>query len=212
MKNDKNISKAVICRIPGYYRFLCSLLENGTQKISSGELAALMGVTASQIRQDFNCFGGFGQQGYGYSVQSLVNEMAEILGLGYCVPAILIGAGNLGRGIANSVDFNSLGFELTAIFDSDKMFTGLKVKGLPVRSTEELEYFCMENKPQAAILCEQNGNARKTAEKLTELGIHAFWNFTECCINDVFPGITVENVCLSDSLMTLSYRFKNGRQ
>lgn len=210
MKDAKTISRAVINRIPKYYRFLCGLQRNGTQKISSGELASLMGVTASQIRQDFNCFGGFGQQGYGYNVESLINEMSDILGLGVSVPMILIGAGNLGRGIANSLDFGKLGFELTAIFDSDRMFTGLKVRGLPVRCFDELEEFCAVNRPRAAILCEQSGEVRETVLKLTELGIHTFWNFTQYDIDDVFPGITVENVCLSDSLMTLSFRMKNG--
>ena len=212
MKDVKEISASVIGRLPRYYRFLCELSNKGTVRISSRELSQIMGLTASQIRQDFNCFGGFGQQGYGYNVNQLKSEMAEILGLVETKSAILIGAGNLGRAVASQLSFDDKGFRLTAIFDSDPLFTGLKIRELPIRSDEELPVFCTENHPSMAILCLPADRAPAIVDKLIMLGVENFWNFSHYDIHRKYPFAKVENVHLSDSLMRLSYLIKNTDQ
>jgi len=210
MKEQNKISASVIGRLPRYYRFLCELQNEGTVRISSNELSEKMGLTASQIRQDFNCFGGFGQQGYGYNVEQLKNEMSEILGLSALKKAILIGAGNLGRAVASQMSFEDMGFKLTAIFDSDKKFEGLKIKGVPIYNSEELYNFCAENRPEMAILCLPQSQAPAIVDQLTMLGVGSFWNFSHFDIHSKYPEANVENVHLSDSLMTLSYIIKNS--
>lgn len=210
MKENKEISASVIGRLPRYYRFLCELSKNGTVRISSGELSQRMGLTASQIRQDFNCFGGFGQQGYGYNVEQLRNEMAVILGLDDIKTAVLIGAGNLGRAVASQLSFEDKGFRLTAIFDCDPLFKGMKIRSLPIRSDEELASFCAVNKPDMAVLCLPADRAPAIVDELILLGIDSFWNFSHYDIHSKYPLVNVENVHLSDSLMTLSYIMKNN--
>lgn len=209
MKDDK-ISRSVIKRLPRYYRILTDLENAGMDRISSKELSVRLRVTASQIRQDLNCFGGFGQQGYGYNIHDLRQEIASILGIGDISKAILIGAGNLGRAIATHVPFKDLGFELIGIYDSDALFSGLKIKNLPISSIETLPDFCNENHPQTAILCIPDNSAEEIVRLLMELGIHSFWNFTHYDISSNFPSAIVEDVNLSDSLMTLSYLHKYG--
>ncbi|MBQ6021347.1 MAG: redox-sensing transcriptional repressor Rex [Clostridia bacterium] len=210
MKAANEISSSVIGRLPRYYRFLCELRSAGAERISSGELSKRMGLTASQIRQDFNCFGGFGQQGYGYNVEQLKNEMAMILGLNTPKKAILIGAGNLGRAVAAQMRFDDMGFHLIGIFDIDETYQGLKIKGIPIRTDRELYPFCSEHRPEMAILCLPQSKAPAVVDELILLGIDSFWNFSHYDIHGKYPGANVENVHLSDSLMTLSYKIKNS--
>ncbi|MDE6540214.1 MAG: redox-sensing transcriptional repressor Rex [Ruminococcus sp.] len=199
------ISNSVIRRLPRYYRFLGELEENGYIRISSRELAEKMGLTASQIRQDFNCFGEFGQQGYGYNVSELRRQIGIILGLDKKTPIILMGAGNLGKAISAHIDFQSRGFELIGAFDISPEIIGKKIGMITVRDISELEQFCAENKPQAAVLCIPQDVAEKETERLIEYGIHAFWNFTHYDLSITHENVVVENVHLGDSLIILSY-------
>lgn len=202
------ISPLVIKRLPRYYRFLEELLKEGKNRISSAELAKRMGLTASQIRQDLNCFGGFGQQGYGYSVMELKDSIAEILGIDKNEKAILIGAGNLGRAIGAHVKFDRYGFKLIGVFDKKESAAGLIINDIPVRHIKGLENFCRDNKPTVAILCIPKAEAQKIVDELIALGIKGFWNFTHYDIAVNHPEVKVENVHLSDSLMTLRYHIK----
>ena len=204
-----SISNSVIRRLPRYYRFLGELEHNGYVRISSRELSEKMGLTASQIRQDFNCFGEFGQQGYGYNVSDLRLERGKILGLDKQTPMILLGAGNLGKAIASHIDFHNKGFDLIGAFDVNPDIIGKEIGELKVRSTDELSTFCAENKPVAAILCVPMNAAEKLASTLIECGIKAFWNFTHYDLKVTHKGIAVENVHLGDSLTTLSYGLNN---
>ena len=199
------VSNSVIRRLPRYYRFLGELEKHGTVRISSRELSEKMGLTVSQIRQDFNCFGGFGQQGYGYNVSELRSKIGNILGVNTGNPAILIGAGNLGRAIASHMDFNERGFRLIGIFDSNPNLAGSMIGELTVRNSLELEQFCIENSPVAAVLCIPKESAAEIAVRLESYGIRAFWNFSHYDLRADHSDIIVENVHLGDSLMTLSY-------
>jgi len=205
-KNEQRISISVIRRLPRYYRFLYDLKENGITRISSRELSDKMGLTASQIRQDLNCFGGFGQQGCGYPVEQLYNEIGKIMGMHEHTPAILIGAGRLGRTLATQMKFESKGVELIGIFDNAPAIVGSTVGTLTVKSTDELAAFCELNKPEMAIMCIPKEAAPTVVEKLISLGVRGFWNFSHYDINFAHPEAVVENVHLGDSLMTLSYR------
>ncbi len=202
----ENVSLSVIRRLPRYHRFLKELLDSGTVRISSGDLSAKMGLTASQIRQDLNCFGGFGQQGYGYNVKDLYEEIGRILGLDKRRKAILLGAGNLGRAIALHMDFSSRGFELVGIFDSNPALVGMDVGGVQVSDSADLESFCKSNHPDVAILCIPKEAAKALAEMLVECGIRGFWNFSHYDLTLDYPNIAVENVHLGDSLSTLCFR------
>ena len=206
MNNNKVISAQVIKRLPRYYRFLGELLENGVVKTSSRELSEKMGFTASQIRQDLNCFGGFGQQGYGYSVEGLHREIGKILGLYSKHKAIIIGAGNLGRTIAMSIPFEQRGFVITGIFDNDPEKTGEQIGGVTVFSTDEIETFCADNKPEAAFLCIPKTAAPELVERLYNSGVKCFWNFSHYDLSVVYDDVIVENVHINDSLMILCYR------
>ena len=208
MDTSRHISDLVIKRLPRYYRFLGELRNSGMSRISSRELADKMGLTASQIRQDLNCFGGFGQQGYGYNVEQLHEEIGHILGLDRKQKAILIGVGNLGRAIANHIRFEQLGFQLFGIFDKKESFTGDIVRNLPVRNTAVMDEFCRENLPDVAILCIPKEDAMPIAEQLIKLGVRGFWNFSHEDISVKHPDVSVENVHFGDSLMTLRYRIK----
>lgn len=203
------ISNSVIKRLPRYYRFLGELKAAGMTRISSRELSERMGLTASQIRQDLNCFGGFGQQGYGYNIELLQSEIGKILGLDMNKSAILIGMGNLGKAVALHVNFESKGFRLTGVFDSKESLVGQVVCGLPIRSTANIDEFCRENKPEIAILCIPKTAAKGIADQLIKLGVKGFWNFSHYDIALNHPGASVENVHFGDSLMTLSYRLNN---
>ena len=208
MDTSRHISDLVIKRLPRYYRFLGELRNSGMSRISSRELADKMGLTASQIRQDLNCFGGFGQQGYGYNVEQVHEEIGHILGLDRKQKAILIGVGNLGRAIANHIRFEQLGFQLIGIFDKKESLTGDIVRNLPVRNTAVMDEFCRENLPDVAILCIPKEDAMPIAEQLIKLGVRGFWNFSHEDISVKHPDVSVENVHFGDSLMTLRYRIK----
>lgn len=202
--DEKGISKAVIRRLPRYYRYLGELLEEGVERISSNELSRKMHVTASQIRQDLNNFGGFGQQGYGYNVQYLYTEIAKILGLDRTHHMIIIGAGNLGQALANYVQFEKRGFKVVGIFDVNPVLKGISIRGNEIRMMDELPVFLKENSVQIAALTLPKSNAEETANLLVENGIKAIWNFAHLDL-DVPEDVIVENVHLSESLMRLSY-------
>ncbi len=201
---EKEISQAVIGRLPRYFRYLGELKDEGVERISSQDLSELMKVTASQIRQDFNNFGGFGQQGYGYNVEFLYNEIGKILGLDRQHSFIIIGAGNLGRALGNYMNFERRGFIFRGMFDQNPELIGREVRGVRVMPMEELEHFVQENQIDIAALTIPKTGAVEVAEKLVANGIRAIWNFAHVDLN-VPEGIQVENVHLSDSLMKLSY-------
>ena len=207
--NNRNISNSVINRLPRYYRFLGELKNLGYTRISSRELSETMGFTASQIRQDLNCFGGFGQQGYGYNIEILRSEIAKILGLDTPKKAILIGLGNIGKAVTLHINFESKGFSLMGLFDSKESLVGQVVKNLPIRNISDLDEFCRENKPDVAILCIPKEAAKGISEQLISLGIKGFWNFSHYDISLSHPEIKVENVHFGDILMTLSYKLGN---
>ena len=206
MPKNEGVSLSVIKRLPRYYRFLGDLLKSGVNRISSRELAQIMHLTASQIRQDLNCFGGFGQQGYGYNVSALHHEIGNILGLDRAIKTIILGIGNLGKAITTHMDFDARGFHLIGIFDSNPALEGMVVRDLPVQPIDQLEEFCKREKPQAAILCIPKDAAQQLTDKLVELGIRGFWNFSHYDIKVDDGDIVVENVHLGDSLMTLCYQ------
>ncbi len=208
-KND-SISMSVIRRLPRYYRFLSELNDQNIDKISSTKLAQIMNVTASQVRQDLNCFGGFGQQGYGYSVSQLKEEIKNILGLNNDYKAILIGAGNLGKAVAMHMNFEKLGFELIACFVSNEQKVGSKLNGITVKNESELDDFCNKNHIDTAFLCIPRVCVENVLDKLYSHGIKNYWNFSHYDINARYNDTMVENVHLSDSLMTLCYRMNNN--
>lgn len=212
MKNNNSIPKNVISRLPRYYRFLGMLLDEGMERISSNELSRRMGLTASQIRQDLNHFGGFGQQGYGYNITQLREQIGHIIGIDNYYNVILIGAGNLGRAIAQHLNFQKRGFNLIAIFDSDEKLTGIKINDFAIRHFSQIEEFCEEHNPTAAILCIPSNAGKDVTKKLIECNIKAFWNFSHYNIIDDFPDAVVENVHLNDSLMTLCYNITNSEE
>ena len=207
--SNSTISNSVIRRLPRYYRFLGELKASGMTRISSRELSERMGLTASQIRQDLNCFGGFGQQGYGYNIELLQSEIGKILGLDRTKTAILIGIGNLGRAVTMHINFESKGFRLIGLFDSKEALVGQMIRNLPIRSTATLDEFCRENLPDTASLCIPKKAAAAVTDQLVGLGVKSFWNFSHYDISLKYPGVKVENVHFGDSLMTLSYRITN---
>ena len=202
---EKEISQAVIRRMPRYYRYLGELLEEGVERISSNDLSRRMRVTASQIRQDLNNFGGFGQQGYGYNVQFLYDEIGKILGLNETHHIIVIGAGNLGQAITNYVKFEKFGFIITALFDVNPKLKGQTVRGIPIYLMDELDQYCKDHPDDIAALTLPKEKADETAQHLVQLGVHAIWNFAHVDLDLSDNQVVVENVHLSDSLMQLSY-------
>ncbi len=209
--NNKDISQAVIRRLPRYYRYLGELLESGVERISSNELSARMHVTASQIRQDLNNFGGFGQQGYGYNVQNLHDEIGNILGLNTKHNMIVIGVGNLGQAIANYVRFETLGFCLVGLFDINPSLEGKLVREIPIRMLDDLPEFLKTHDVDIAALTIPKQSAESTAIMLSTLGVHAIWNFAHVDLDNI-DNMVVENVHLSDSLMQLSYSIANHHE
>ena len=207
----KEISRAVVKRLPRYYRYLGDLLERGVERISSNDLSEKMRVTASQIRQDLNNFGGFGQQGYGYNVKYLYTEIGKILGLEEDHHIIIIGAGNLGQALANYASFEKRGFILKGIFDVNPRLRGISIRGVPVRMMDELSDFVKENDVAIAALTIPKDNAVEVASMLVENGVRAIWNFAHVDLN-VPESIQVENVHLSDSLMKLTYNIISYEQ
>lgn len=204
---NKEISQAVIGRLPRYYRYLGDLKEQGVERISSQDLSSMMHVTASQIRQDFNHFGGFGQQGYGYNVSYLYNEIAKILGIDKPHNMILIGAGNLGSALVNYMNFRNRGFFFKAAFDKNEALAGKKIGGISVHPMNELTDYIRENAIDIVVLTIPKQEALKVSEVLVRSPIKAIWNFAHTDL-PVPPGIQVENVHLSDSLMKLSYSIR----
>ncbi len=201
---ERGISQAVIQRLPRYFRYLGELKDEGVERISSKELSELMKVTASQIRQDLNNFGGFGQQGYGYNVEYLYQEIGKILGLDKTHHFIIIGAGNLGRALGNYINFERRGFIFSGMFDQNLDLVGMEVRGIKVQPMESMERFIKENDIDIAVLTIPKAGAVAVAERLVQNGIKAIWNFAHVDLN-VPENIQVENVHLSDSLMKLSY-------
>lgn len=209
---NKEISQAVISRLPRYFRYLGELKDEGIERISSQELSDIMDVTASQIRQDFNNFGGFGQQGYGYKVEYLYEEIGKILGLDRTHNLIIIGAGNLGQALANYMNFERRGFLFQGIFDNNPALFGKKIRDMEVRPMEEMESFVREHNIDIAVLTIPKTSAGAVAKRLVDNGIKGIWNFAHVDL-DVPKSIQVENVHLSDSLMKLTYninRFEQG--
>ena len=200
----KEISQAVISRLPRYFRYLGELKDEGVERISSQELSDIMKVTASQIRQDFNNFGGFGQQGYGYKVEYLYEEIGKILGLDKKHNLIIVGAGNLGQALANYMNFERRGFLFKGIFDKNPALYGKKIREMEVMPMESLSAFVKENNIDIAVLTIPKTGAVAVAEQLVKDGIRGFWNFAHVDLN-VPKEIQVENVHLSDSLMKLTY-------
>ena len=209
---EKEISQAVIRRIPRYYRYLGELLEDGVERISSNDLSKRMNVTASQIRQDLNNFGGFGQQGYGYNVKFLYEEIGKILGLNQKHNIIVIGAGNLGQALANYVKFEKLGFVITALFDVNPALEGVTVRGIKIHMLDELEDYCKDHVVDIAALTMPKEKADAIANRLVNLGIQAIWNFAHVDLDLIDKDVVVENVHLSDSLMQLSYNIVKNKQ
>ena len=208
---EKNISSAVIRRLPRYYRYLGELIEENVERISSGDLSEKMNVTASQIRQDLNNFGGFGQQGYGYNVKYLYEEIGKILGLDRTYNMIIIGAGNLGRAIANYSNFEKRGFVVKAIFDKSKELEGQTVRGIEISHIDKLEEFVKNEQIDIVALAIPKTQAPTVADMLVKNGVKAFWNFAHTDL-DVPDDVVVENVHLSESLMRLSYNLKNSEK
>lgn len=209
--DSKEISPAVIARLPRYLRYLGELKDEGIERVSSQELSALMHVTASQIRQDFNNFGGFGQQGYGYKVAYLYDEIGAILGLNQTHRMILIGAGNLGQALVNYMNFERRGFFFKGIFDVKEGLFGTQIRGIPVSSMKEMPDFVRKNGIDIAVLTVPKMEAPALATQLVDCGIRGIWNFAHVDLS-VPAGVQVENVHLSDSLMRLSYRINEGKE
>ena len=209
---EKEISQAVIRRMPRYYRYLGELIDDGVERISSNDLSKRMNVTASQIRQDLNNFGGFGQQGYGYNVKYLYEEIGKILGLNEKHNIIVIGAGNLGQALANYVKFEKLGFMIIGLSDVNPALDGVTVRGIKIHMLEELEQFCAENQVDIAALTMPKAKADAIANRLVDAGIHAIWNFAHVDLELLDKDVVVENVHLSDSLMQLSYNVARNKK
>ena len=202
----QNVSDAVIRRLPRYYRYLDDLHIRGTVRISSSTLGEKMGITASQIRQDLSCFGEFGQQGYGYNVEELRSEIGHILGVDNQHSIIIVGVGNLGRALMQNFHFHDTGFLLEAAFDVSPALVGSRVAGTPILDMTELDQFVRAHRPDVAVLTVPQAAAQATANRLIDLGVRGYWNFTNVELSSDDPGVRFEDVHFADSLLTLSYR------
>lgn len=205
------ISANVIRRLPRYLQYLDRLQDAGVVRISSGEMGRQMGFTASQIRQDFSYFGEFGQQGYGYNVETLRREIADILGMSRLRTAVMIGAGNLGHALMRNFHFAECGFQLTAAFDVDPVMIGTAVRDIPILSMDALESYIAANSPDVAILTLPGNQVETVARRLADCGVRGIWNFTNEELKSAREDIVVENVNFSDSLLTLGYYLANRR-
>ena len=207
---QNKVSLPVIKRLPKYYRYLTNLSADGKEKISSSELAHMMGTTASQVRQDFNCFGGFGQQGIGYKVDVLRVEIGKLLfGGGERLPTILIGAGHLGSAVSSFISRDTNGYRLIGVFDINPDLFGKEMSGVPILPLTSLSEFCAQHHPEVAVLCVPRQSAIDLAADLVSYGIQGVWNFSHYDLSVEYPQLTVENVHLGDSLMSLGYRLRN---
>lgn len=209
MNKENQVSNSVIRRLPRYYRFIGELNEKGVEKISSQKLSQIMGLTASQIRQDLNCFGGFGQQGYGYNTGALKKEIAKILDLENKKNIVIIGAGHLGSAIATGMKFESRGFKLVGIFDNNPELEGKKISNLEIMPMSILESFCGKNNVSAAVLCIPRSSALNVCEELIKYNIKGIWNFSHCDLSAYKDKIIIENVHLGDSLTAFGYNLKD---
>ncbi len=208
MAQRKKVPSTVVRRLPKYYRHLSDLLKEDILRISSKELSQRMGITASQVRQDFNFFGGFGQQGYGYNVQHLFDKISSILGVNIRKKLIIVGAGNLGRALANYKNFKNRGFDLVGIFDVNKELVGQVIDGIPISHFNNIDRFLEENSVDIGILSVPYDETPAAAQKLADCGIRALWNFSTMDIR-LPHDVAIENVHLSDSLMVLSYKLNH---
>lgn len=206
MSRSNDVSMSTIRRLPRYYRFLGKLIQSNVSKISSKKLAEMLGITASQIRQDLHCFGEFGQQGYGYNVNALYKEIEDILGISHQTNAILIGAGNLGKAILSYMNFKDKGFNLIGVFDKKIDLINKKIAGYNILNVTDLKNFCEKNSPKVAILCIPQESAENLAQTMVESGIRGFWNFSHYDFAINFDNVIVENVHISDSLLTLCFQ------
>ena len=211
MATQNKASLPVIKRLPKYYRYLTTMQRNGVEKVSSSELARIMGTTASQVRQDFNCFGGFGQQGIGYKVDTLQSEVSKLLfgDNGEKLSTILLGVGRLGNAVSSFLTRDVNGYRLLAAFDVREDVVGTEMNGVPVCHIRDLAEFCNANHPQVAVLCIPRESAAELSSTLVSLGIKGFWNFSHYDLSVDYSDIIVENVHLGDSLMSLGYRIRN---
>jgi len=207
-KQNQEVPLVVVKRLPRYYRYLGELISHNISRISSAELSRRMGVTASQIRQDFNCFGDFGQQGYGYNVKHLHEKIGEILGLDNHYSLVIIGAGNLGHALANYAGIEKRGYRIIGIFDNDPQKIGTKIKGITVSDISKLEEFCNEHTVDLAALSIPKTEVKELTKRLISVGVKGLWNFSYAEL-ETPDDIIVENVHLSDSLMVLSYKISN---
>ena len=201
----QHISEAVIRRLPRYYRYLDDLHNKGVIRISSNSLGSKMGITASQIRQDLSCFGEFGQQGYGYNVKELRGEIGRILGIDKKHTIIIVGVGNLGHALMQNFHFAQNGFSLEAAFDVSPALLGSEINGVLVRDLEELDAYCRASIPDVAVLTVPQSVAQQTVDRLVDLGVRGFWNFTNREVTSEHPDVRFESVHFVDSLLTLSY-------
>jgi len=208
---EEYISKAIVRRLPRYYRYLEELKNNNIERISSQELAEMMNVTASQIRQDLNHFGGFGQQGYGYKVNYLYEEIGKILGLDRVTKLLLIGAGNLGQALANYTNYRKRGFHIVSVFDKSPELIGTEIYNIKVQDIDDLEKSIKENPVDIAVITIPKEQAILVADRLVKCGIKAIWNFAHTDLH-LPDDVAVENVHLSESLMNLSYKLKEQEE
>lgn len=206
MQKKDAVSMSVVRRLPRYYRFLSEMGKSGITRVSSKELSEKMGSTASQIRQDFNCFGGFGQQGYGYNVPQLCAAIEGILGLDKHYKCILIGAGNLGKAIVGHMHFDQLGFQLIGVFDNSPQVVGQRIGGHEILPYSAVGEFYQEHRPVMAVLCVPKEHVEEISDQLYALGMRSFWNFGHTDISLKHPDAVVENVHMNDSMMTLCYK------
>ncbi len=204
--NTKDFSKALIRRLPEYYEAVCRLESQNIKRISSAQLAKFMGLGASQIRQDFNHFGNFGQQGYGYNVDILKSELGSILGVDRLKKTVLIGAGILGCALLQHISFESSGFQIIGIFDKKESLVGKIIKNIPIRSIQMLDEFCLEQRPEAAILCTPQSEAQEIADQLEKRNVKGFLNFSGYELKSKDKNTVIENIRLSDSLLSLSLK------
>lgn len=204
-----DVPVAVIKRLPRYHRYLGDLISEGRLRISSSELSKIMNVTASQIRQDLNCFGGFGQQGYGYNIKYLHGKISELLGVTQGYKAVIVGAGNLGRALAATHMFERRGVERIALFDVKEELIGTEIYGIKVYHTDELYEFCQKHKVDIGVLTVPKDAAHHVARTLSSAGVRGIWNFANMELSLEDKSVVVENIHLGDSLMTLCYEVKN---
>ena len=208
---DNKISDAVIRRLPKYYRYLSELEATGAERISSSRMSKEMNLNASQIRRDLNCFGGFGQQGYGYQVDRLKQEIMKILGIGNSYKVVIVGAGNIGQALLKYKNFAKEGYSIVAVFDNDRMIAGRKIDGIPIKHTDHLAEFLSGNEVDIGVIAVPKHYAQKLADKLVSLGVRGIWNFAPVDV-EVRRGVSVENVHLSDTLYVLSYHMRENNE